>query len=189
MACKCAPALDVLKRQIDERWPNRDKASDGCCGDAAHASRTSDHNPDSSGYAHARDIDRDLGDNTDPHVLAEILLADHRAKYVIFDRHIGFLQHRGLPVAAWPPYSGVNAHTHHIHISIQPTATHDVSLWALPTAQEDDLTPEQDARLTNVEKAVARIEAAQGVETAKTQKQGEDLGAIKAALARLEAKP
>lgn len=165
MACKCAPALNVLKEQLDKRWPARDRASDGCCGDAAHSTRKSDHNPDGAGFAHARDIDRDLGDGTSPHTLAEVLLNDHRAKYVIFDGHIGFLQHRGLPVAQWPVYTGPNAHRHHIHVSIQPTATHDTNWWALPGTpvdEEDDLTKEQADQLQQVRDSVARQEQQQG---------------------------
>lgn len=56
-----------------------------------------------------------------------------------------------------------------------------------PIHEEDDLTPAQDARLTNVEKAIERIEKAQGVETQKTATQGTDLGAIKSDLAAIKA--
>ena len=51
---------EALRGQVNNRWPNRDKRSDGTKGDSAHAARVSDHNPDSKGVVHALDIDEDL---------------------------------------------------------------------------------------------------------------------------------
>ncbi|HKV33547.1 MAG TPA: hypothetical protein VJP89_04485, partial [Pyrinomonadaceae bacterium] len=45
MAWRVAKSLLRLREQINELAPNRSKASDGTIGDAAHASRKSDHNP------------------------------------------------------------------------------------------------------------------------------------------------
>ena len=59
MSWKPVAGIPTLQAQVNKRWPNRDKASDGVKGDAAHAARTSDHNPDSRGYVHAMDIDED----------------------------------------------------------------------------------------------------------------------------------
>jgi hypothetical protein len=44
MAKLCAGGVR-LRDQIDRRWPNRDKRSDGWIGDSDHAARKSDHNP------------------------------------------------------------------------------------------------------------------------------------------------
>lgn len=70
----------TLRAQVDERWPGRDKRSDGWIGDAAHAARKSDHNPDADGWVHALDIDKD---GIDAQALAEQLAAyaaeEHRA--------------------------------------------------------------------------------------------------------------
>ena len=44
MAWRVARSLDVLLGQLNALAPERSKASDGSIGDAAHASRSSDHN-------------------------------------------------------------------------------------------------------------------------------------------------
>lgn len=129
--CRCAPALIALRSEINKKWPARDKASDGCCGDAAHAARKSDHNPDASGYAHALDIDEDIvqgGGRPLWDTLRPILLRDSRTKYVIYEGRIMY------PDGTNKPYTGVNAHDHHLHLSIKSTATHDTRPWlAYPT--------------------------------------------------------
>ena len=56
---KLASCLVTLEQQVDLLWPDRRKQSDGTIGDAAHASRKSDHNPDDNGYVCALDITTD----------------------------------------------------------------------------------------------------------------------------------
>jgi hypothetical protein len=116
----CAASLALVK-EINERWPNRDKASDGTIGDAEHATRTSDHNPHvvvaGVGVVRARDIDKD---GIDALWLAEHLrklgaAGDHRLTgggYVIFNRRITLPDFSG-----WKDYQGVNSHASHIHVS------------------------------------------------------------------------
>ena len=78
---KPVAGIKTLKSQIDKRWPNRDKASDGIKGDSKHAARKSDHNPDSRGYVHAIDIDEDLrGSKMDSEWLARQIIAYPRNK-------------------------------------------------------------------------------------------------------------
>lgn len=139
MSCRCAPALIQLRREVDDRWPRRDKASDGCCGDTAHRARKSDHNPDARGYAHALDIDEDLSPGADLMWLIPVLMADPRTKYVIYEGLIHY------PGSRPRKYTGINAHRQHLHVSIKSTATHVTARW-LPAGapiEEDDMTVEQ----------------------------------------------
>lgn len=165
MTCRCAPALVALRSEINERWPGRDKRSDGCCGDAAHAARKSDHNADRSGYAHAHDFDEDIASGTRPlwDTLLPILLADTRTKYVIYERRIMY------PDGTNKPYTGANAHAHHLHLSIKSTATHDTRRWlpalhaAALTPEEDDMTPDQARKLDELHAAMFTGVPAYGV--------------------------
>jgi hypothetical protein len=120
---KVAPALEVLRAQIDAAAPRRSKRSDGSIGDAAHASRTSDHNPwlEMSGqrWVTARDFTHDVGGGLDCRRLGAALQAarDVRVKYVIWDRRI-MSGAGGARPWTWRPYSGPNPHTQHLHLSV-----------------------------------------------------------------------
>ncbi len=46
MKVKLSKAAIQLREQIDDSFPDRDRASDGWIGDTRHAARKSDHNPD-----------------------------------------------------------------------------------------------------------------------------------------------
>ena len=60
MSWKPAAAALTLRKQVDRRWPKRDRGADGIIGDKAHQARPSDHNPNSRGFVDAIDIDADL---------------------------------------------------------------------------------------------------------------------------------
>jgi hypothetical protein len=122
MAWRLANALVTLRNGVNEKWPNRDKTSDGTIGDAAHASRSSDHNPwlavDGVGVVRALDIDVD---GIDPGWYAEQLRLAGRngdtrltgGGYVIFNRRI-----TTPDFTRWVAYTGDNAHTKHVHVSL-----------------------------------------------------------------------
>ena len=106
-----APSLDKLRDQINERWPNRDKTSDGWIGDPAHSARISDHNPDYSDGGIVRALDVDINGINVDELLAAVVGAP-RVAYIIFNRRIW------THAKGWQTYTGPNPHTGHIHISI-----------------------------------------------------------------------
>jgi peptidoglycan hydrolase-like protein with peptidoglycan-binding domain len=128
MAYRLARALAVFRDEVNARWGGRDKASDGWIGDAAHASRQSDHNPwvrdgNGVGVVRAYDIDSGSGGNTE----IGLWLAEHvrnlgrqghpalgRGSYVISARRIA------SPASgwAWRKYTGANPHVSHTHVSV-----------------------------------------------------------------------
>ncbi|HEX2076270.1 MAG TPA: hypothetical protein VHG08_01125 [Longimicrobium sp.] len=124
---RAAECLLKLRAQVNQRAPNRSKRADGLIGDAAHARRTSDHNPwvrdGGRGVVTAIDITHDPARNCDAGKIAEAIRVsqDPRVKYIIFNRRIASSAPRGgRPAWAWRPYSGANPHTSHVHISVQP---------------------------------------------------------------------
>lgn len=137
---RVARSLEKLRRQVNERWPQRNKASDGTIGDAAHATRDSDHNPwvveDAFGVVTALDITHDPAHGVDSQALAEAIVAsqDPRVKYVISNRRIAnFAALDGAHPWAWRPYNGANPHNKHVHISVRPekAAYDDETSWQI----------------------------------------------------------
>lgn len=128
----------TLRNQIDARWPNRDKRSDGWIGDAAHQGRTSDHNPDSKGLVHAIDIDEDLnGSNNDNRWLADQIIANarlgragsDRLKYVVYEDKIASGTY---PTTFWTWRGDNYGHTIHMHISFTTKGENDGMDFAVP---------------------------------------------------------
>lgn len=136
-----APCLDVLRSEFNALNPNRDKASDGWIGDAAHASGDSDHNPDSNGVVHAIDVDE-----TGPwpegsmwefvqYIISECRKSGTsgkdrgRLKYVIYERKIWSASN------GWAEeyYDGSNPHDKHAHFSCEYSSTYanDKTSWGL----------------------------------------------------------
>jgi len=134
---RVADSLNTLLDEINARSPRRSKASDGSIGDAAHASRSSDHNPwvkdGASGVVTARDFTHDPDDGFDAGAFAEWLRkrcaagTEKRVKYIISNRRIASAKFsaadraKGRKVWEWWPYDGVNAHTQHVHVSVEST--------------------------------------------------------------------
>ncbi len=118
MSWHAAPSLLALLRQVDAMAPNRSKASDGIIGDAAHAARVSDHNPNTRGVVCAVDITHDPKGGCDANRIAEALRAsrDSRIHYVIWNRRI--FSSTTQPWT-WRTYAGESPHTEHIHISVR----------------------------------------------------------------------
>lgn len=121
MSFRRAKSLDKLLEQINNAFPGRDKTSDGWIGDAAHASRNSDHNPwvhdGKMGVVTAIDIDEDLNANgTLEKVITAIRASrDKRVKYIIYE---GRITVQGSDLQRWKKYTGKNLHKQHAHISV-----------------------------------------------------------------------
>ena len=139
MAWRIAESLQVLLAQINKLAPYRSKLSDGSIGDAAHASRNSDHNPwvmdGKVGIVTARDCTHDPKGGFDAYNFAETLRLnkDARIKYVISNRRIFSGSSEDHPAFEWRPYSGKNPHDHHTHVSVKPDKAHydDRTEWNL----------------------------------------------------------
>lgn len=169
-----APALVALFRQADEQWPNRSGVSDGTIGDLAHASRSSDHNPkdpNPPGWVDAADLTEDFANGPDLPALWDHLIAtrDPRVKYLIYEGRIvkSYRDSAGWPAWEPQPYTGLNAHKQHLHISVTPEGRGDTSPWfpsTDPTSEEDEMTPEQAAVLASIHAEVTNIRAA-GINT------------------------
>jgi hypothetical protein len=145
-----APALATLREVVNGRWPKRDKASDGWIGDASHAARPSDHNPDYSDDGIVRALDIDVDDN-DPgsdlrKELLEATIGDERVYYVISNAVIYSRTY------GWRPrvYTGPNSHFTHVHVSIRGRYEsdalarklgHDTSPWGFPTPPRPKVKP------------------------------------------------
>jgi hypothetical protein len=140
---RIARSLDVLRAQVNARYPNRSKLGDGWIGDAAHQPTQSDHNPNSAGVVTALDITHDPGRGVDTWALAEILRSrkDPRIKYVISN---GRIFSSVVSPWQWRPYNGANKHAHHLHISVMgDAALYDLaSEWTLdPLRQASTAAP------------------------------------------------
>lgn len=135
---RLAKACETLRNQLDVLYPKRDRASDGGIGNAEHSSRKSDHNPwivdGRYGVVSGFDVDRELDPESKffSRDLAFALIAsrDSRIKYIISDAQI-CSGNGSMKPWVWRPYSGPNAHKHHMHISVRSEKMYydDVSRW------------------------------------------------------------
>jgi peptidoglycan hydrolase-like protein with peptidoglycan-binding domain len=125
-AWRVAKALLQLRAEIDARWPNRDRRTDGTIGDTRHCGpgRTSDHCPNANGVVRALDVDSDgipagwLAE----HIRKRGAAGDPRLAdggYVIFNRRIASWK-RGWK---WNDYTGDSPHLDHLHISVSQNAS------------------------------------------------------------------
>jgi len=130
-----APTLQVLRKEINTRWPHRDHTSDGWIGDAAHQTRRSDHNPDGDD-ASVNAIDVDV-DGIDPLLVVRQCIAHPSCQYVIYNRVI-WSRTRGFSAAR---YTGANPHDKHLHVSVSHQRALEDSQrpWGITTARENRL--------------------------------------------------
>lgn len=124
-------ALQKFKNKLNAEFPDRDRKSDGTIGDSAHSARRSSHNPDKRGAVRAIDITHNEEQGINCHSLLAALLAspDRRLWYVIFNGQIYNRKNNFAPAK----YTGVNAHKHHLHVSVSddPALYDDEADWNL----------------------------------------------------------
>lgn len=138
MSWRLATSLEELRDEVNKRWPNRSKVSDGTIGDAAHASRDSDHNPWLNNTVRALDITADGIDAGwyAAHLRKLGAAGDRRLTnggYVIWNRRI-----TSPDFKRWTPYNGANPHTHHVHVSVSRTGYNNRGSWGIAAAQQED---------------------------------------------------
>lgn len=121
---RLAPTLVAMEAEADRLAPNRSRVSDGSIGDADHAARDSDHNPE-RGWVDALDLTHDPAGGFDAHGHARQVAArrDPRISYIISNRQIW------NPLRGWRRYTGSSPHTKHAHFSIANSGRFDTSPW------------------------------------------------------------
>ena len=124
-----------LREQIDDAFPDRDRKSDGWIADSRHVKAgTSDHIPSPiNGIVRALDIDANLDTraNTSAYLADQIRICakkDKRIKYVI---HLGKIA-SAKSLWRFRPYSGINRHDKHIHISFTKKGDENGSWFDIP---------------------------------------------------------
>lgn len=154
MTWRVAQSLDILLAQINALAPNRDKSSDGSIGDLRHRHESSsDHNPfiidNGIGVVTARDFTNDIAHGINSEEIAEALRTaqDARIKYIISNKKIASSYPTGgQPAWAWRPYTGVNPHNHHVHVSVLGDKFHydSVAPWKLELRPIADAPPSSE---------------------------------------------
>jgi hypothetical protein len=153
MKPKLSKAASQLREQIDDAFPERDRASDGWIADLRHmrSGKPSDHIP-SEGWVRAIDIDCDLSGKSKPEIMPD--LADEirafakrdakkRIAYIIFNGRIA------SPILGWKwrKYTGANKHTKHAHISFTKKADEDSAFYQIPMLGANNERIKEDVRI------------------------------------------
>lgn len=173
MSWRLAESLVTFREQVDKEWPNRSKVSDGSIGDPAHSSRESDHNPNELGIVCAIDVTHDPAKGADMKDVSEALREnkDPRIKYVIFQgRMFSSYSSSTFQAWIWRPYSGVNAHSQHMHLSVHGNYDNSAE-WRLQEGGWFEMASKEDLRKIireEIEKEVRRAQRELAV--GKTQK-------------------
>jgi hypothetical protein len=167
MSWRVANSLLRLRRDLDRRWPNRDRRTDGFIGDEAHCggpNPTSNHCPNSADVVRAFDIDVDG--------IPSAWLAEHVRKlgkrgdgrlanggYVIYNRRIA----SSTQDWRWRHYTGDNPHTDHIHVSVSENSSgyDKENGWGVLKAQNIPVTSGRSAGLPHHKLGSRRLQLKQ----------------------------
>ena len=154
---RLAQSLVVLRQECNAVAPNRRKYNDGTIGDAAHAARSSRHNPNAQGVVTALDITHDPANGMDCGSLFEYLRTHPHPNlcYIIHNRQVA------RRASGWvvKNYTGSNPHTGHIHISVglgtdgNPLPPYDdTTSWGLAAWKGQAETPKEEEDMTDAER-------------------------------------
>ena len=113
---RLAKSLEVLLKEVNSLFPNREKHHDGTIGDQAHQARFSDHNPNAEGVVCAVDITHDPKSGADMGKISDYIAKNPHPNldYIIFNKRIAS-RNNGF---TWKPYYGQNPHDKHMHVSV-----------------------------------------------------------------------
>ncbi|HEU4542985.1 MAG TPA: GH25 family lysozyme [Jiangellaceae bacterium] len=134
-------ALSTMRSEVNTRWSQRDKGSDGTIGDAAHASRSSDHNPDPDGSVDAWDMDVDLRSGNDAAAIEFIKARFQAHPASLYWIHADVICRRAdnWLRRSYPAYleskgvdpSGRNTHTKHVHWNSREAYEDSSAPWGI----------------------------------------------------------
>ena len=158
-----AAALVTLGKQVDKAKPKRDKRSDGTIGDAAHAARKSEHNPNARGFVNARDFDEDVVPGNEKasetwmrrltreiaQYAASGLPGSNRPQYVIYEQEIASGTYKKT---FWKFRNEKRGHTEYAHVTVTRAGETDGRPWPLPIFGYPSFA-EQKAALAKAKKA------------------------------------
>lgn len=132
MTIVVVPNLLEGRDQLNNKFPNRDKSSEGTIGDLPHQKETSSHNPDETGKpefsdndgvneVRAADFDKDLrsSEGLTMEQVAQLWVTKARSgdmwwvRYMIYNKRI-WHKKDGYQTRL---YTGSNPHTDHIHVN------------------------------------------------------------------------
>lgn len=132
------PALTTFRNEVNARYTNRDKTSDGTIGDEQHQAGISDHNPDADGSVDAWDMDVEVNGVGKPYLVDIEYLKD------VFEKHpaSGYWIHNGWIATrdmGWRrvAYAGANPHDKHVHWNTRSAYENSTAPWNV----SDFLTP------------------------------------------------
>ncbi|MEU1602693.1 hypothetical protein [Micromonospora matsumotoense] len=147
MAWYSNKALTNFRTAVNEKYPKRDKTSDGTIGDEAHQGTNSDHNPDPDGSVDAWDMDVDLRSTDDAAAIEElkkVFQAHESSQYWIHNRKIanrsdGWVRR---------DYTGKNPHDKHVHWNTRESHEDSNKPWNIKGV--DDMFEQEDRDKLNV---------------------------------------
>ncbi|MEV0608141.1 hypothetical protein AB0I61_17420 [Polymorphospora rubra] len=177
MAWYLNPALSKFREEVNARWPNRARTSDGTIGDAAHQATSSDHNPDKDGSVDAWDMT--AGPGVDVQAVIAAALRHEAIQYVIYNRRITSRSMSG-GLGTWHPYTGSNPHTSHVHFNTRESHERSSKPWFTDTNTNSGgkdmagLSDKQDKRLHAVQVEQRHVNRLWPVVAGKNHPDGSD---------------